>query len=74
MEIVTAIFNAVSSAVTGFTSALSSGVSGVVSIFWDSSATTPHLTVVGVLLAITMAIGLVYFGFRLIMRLIRARG
>lgn len=65
------IFTAVGQAVTGFSGVLASGISSVTSMFYDTSGTTPQLTVLGTLLLIAVGVGIVYFAFRLIKGLVR---
>lgn len=71
--VITAIFSAVGSAITGFSTALASGVNNVTAIFYQTGD-NGGLTFLGVLLCIAMGVGLVYWAFRLIKNLVRARG
>lgn len=71
MEVISAIFNAVGQAISGFSTALASSVTSVTAMFYDS---TNGLTFLGVLLCITLGIGLVYWAFRVIRNLVKARG
>ena len=66
-----AIFQAVSDAVTNFASALSSAVTSVTGMFYDASGTNPGLTTLGTLILIAVGVGLVYWAFRLIYRLVK---
>ena len=71
MTIIEAIFTGVASAVQNFTTVLGNTLTGITSMFYDS---TDGLTFLGVLLTIAMGVGLVYWGFRLIKSLIKHRG
>ena len=71
---ISVIFTAVSSAITGFSSALASAVSGVTAMFATESSGTYTLTMLGSLLCIGLGIGLVYWAFRTIRSLVKARG
>lgn len=70
MNIISDIFTAVGQAVQGFSTALSSAVTSVTSMFYTTGE-NGGLTVLGTLLVIAIGCGLVYFGFRLIKGLIR---
>lgn len=72
MEIITAIFNSVGTAITSFSGSLSSAVSSITAMFWNAEGGT--LTFLGVLLTIAMGVGVVYWGFKLIKSLIKNRG
>lgn len=77
MEIITLIFNAVGSAISGFATALASSVSSVTAMFYTPAGTgetSGSLTFLGVLLCVAMGVGLVYWAFRVIRSLIRNRG
>lgn len=69
-NVISDIFSAIGDAVTGFSTALASGVNSVTSIFY-TTGTDHGLTFLGVLLVVAMGIGLVYFAFRLIKGLVR---
>jgi len=66
-----AIFAAIGDAVNGFLTVITDAVSGIIPVFWASETGT--LTPVGILLLIGMGVGLVYFAFRLLMKLTRVR-
>ena len=68
MNIISAIFTAAGQAVTGFSGLLANGITSVTAMFYDA---TDGLTVLGVLLTCALGVGVIYFGFRLIMRLIK---
>lgn len=68
---VTAIFEAIGTAITQFATILGNGFSGVLSIFYNA---TDGLTSVGTLSLIGVGVGLVYWAFRLVRNLIHLRG
>lgn len=72
-NVISAIFNAVGTAITSFSTALASGVSSITSIFYTTGENA-GLTFLGVLLCIAMGVGVVYWAFRMIRSLIRNRG
>ena len=72
LDIITAIFNSVGSAITAFSGSLSSAVTSISGMFY--TAETGALTFLGVLLTIAMGVGVVYWGFKLIKSLIKNRG
>ena len=72
MEVITAIFNSVGTAITSFSGSLSSAVTSITAMFWNAEGGT--LTFLGVLLTIAMGVGVVYWGFKLIKSLIKNRG
>lgn len=63
------IFTAISDTITNFVIALNSGITAIVGLFWNS--TSSALTPLGVLTTIVVGTALVFFGFKLVMRLIR---
>lgn len=71
---VSAIFTGITTAVTAFIGVLNSGITAMLDLFYDSSASTPGLTVLGTLVVIVVAVSLVYWIFRLIIGLARMRG
>lgn len=71
---VSAIFDGITSAVTAFIGTLSSGITGMLALFYDSSSSNPGLTVLGTLTVIVVGVSIVYWLFRLIMGLARLRG
>lgn len=64
------IFEGIADTITNFISTLNTGLTGVVSLFYANNS----LTVLGVLATIVVGVSLTWFGFSLIMRLIRLRG
>jgi len=66
-----AIFGAIGEAVEEFLAVIADAIAGIVPVFWNS--TTGLLTPLGILLLIGAGIGLVYFAFRLLMKLTRIR-
>ncbi|MEM0173686.1 MAG: hypothetical protein QXI16_04175 [Sulfolobaceae archaeon] len=67
MDIITDIISAVGEWITGVFGWLGSAITGVVSVFYDS---TTGLTLVGRLLLFQLATVLVFFAFKFIMSLI----
>lgn len=70
MTIVTDIFNTIGEVITGFSKVVGNGFTSIVGIFYQTEG---GLTVVGTLALITLGVGVVYWAFRLVMRLIRQR-
>lgn len=68
MLLVQSIFETIGEAITAFISALSSGLSGVGSMFMGADN---QLTFIGTLLLIVVGVAIVYWCFGLIMRLVR---
>lgn len=68
---VSAIFSALTEALSNFISTLGSGITAMTALFYDS---TNGLTVLGTLSVIVVAVSLTYWLFRLIIGLIRMRG
>lgn len=71
MTMISAIFAAISQAITGFLTCVSGAVSGVTDMFYISSGDNAGLTVLGTLLLIAVGTGLVFWGFRLIKGLVK---
>lgn len=69
IEIVNDIFETIGTVITQFAQVLGNGFSGVISIFYNEGG----LTVVGTLSLIALGVGLVYWAFRIVQRLIRQR-
>lgn len=69
---IAAIFESVSEAVVGFVGVLGDVLTGVVNLFWDTTASA--MTMPGVLLLIGLASGLVFGGIALIRGLISRSG
>lgn len=69
---IAAIFESVSEAVVGFVGVLGDVLTGVVALFWDTTASA--MTMPGVLLLIGLASGLVFGGIALIRGLISRSG
>lgn len=70
MNIIQDIFASVSQAITSFSSALASSVTSITSMFYTSGE-NGGLTFLGVLLTVAMGVGLCYWAFRTIYRLIK---
>lgn len=70
---VSAIFTTIGEAITGFTTALSSAVGSITEMFYASSGDNAGLTVLGILSLVAVGVGLVFWAFRLIRRLISQR-
>lgn len=70
---ISAIFTTIGEAITGFTGALSSALGSITEMFYVSSGDNAGLTVLGVLSLIAVGVGLVYWAFRLIRRLVSQR-
>lgn len=68
---ISAIFQAVSDAVTAFASSVGSAITSVTSMFITESSGTYTLTMLGTLLLIAVGAGLVFWGFRLIKGLVK---
>lgn len=66
---VSAIFNAISSAITSFGAVVGSGISSAVALFWDGTA----LTDAGTLLLIASGVGLVWMAVFFITKLVRVK-
>ena len=66
---ITTIFNTIGEAINGFFSNLESAFSSIGDLFFDGDSGT--MTFLGTLLLIAAGIGLVYFAFRMIYRLVR---
>lgn len=75
MEIVQAIFNALTSIISSFVTMLTSLFQNVVNLIWTPNAqgTGGELTVLGVFLLIGLGTGLVLWAFYFIRSLIRVR-
>lgn len=72
---VSALFEAISQAMSSFITTLGSGVNAMTALFYtagESGTYTP--TILGSLVAIVAGVGLVWFVFRLIIGLVRLRG
>lgn len=68
---VSAIFQALTDALTAFISTLGSGITAMTALFYNSET---GLSVLGTLCVIVVAVSLTYWLFRLIIGLIRMRG
>ena len=66
---ISAIFQAIGSAITAFGGVIGNGFASAVALFWDGTA----LTDTGTLMLIGAGVGLVWFAVTLIMRLVRPR-
>lgn len=71
LTMITAIFNTIKDAITGFTSALGDVFDGLQGLFVDTSAASPSLTFFGTLLLIAAGVGIVYWAFRMIKGLVQ---
>lgn len=73
MDLITAMFEVIASAITNFITALTSAISGVTSLFYvEPVGENPgHMTFLGVLLLVAAGLGIVYWAFRLIRGLVR---
>lgn len=71
---VSSIFEGITQAVTAFIGTLNQGVTAMLALFYDSTASNPGLTVLGTLTVIVVGVSLVYFLLRFIMGLARLRG
>ena len=72
IDMIADIFNTITQAISGFASALASGVTSVASMFYTSGE-NGGLTFLGTLLLIAVGVGVVYWVFRLIRGLIARR-
>lgn len=61
------IFETITSVITQFITSLTTALNGVIDIFYQEET---GLTVLGTLLLISLGMGIVYWGFRLIRNLI----
>jgi len=68
MNIVSELFNVISSVITGLMSAIVSAFSGLIEIFYDSEN---GFTLIGTLLLVGLGMSIVWFAFRFITNLIR---
>lgn len=68
---ISAIFQAVTDAVTSFATSVGSAITSVTSMFITESSGTYSLTMLGTLLLIAVGVGLVFWGFRLIKGLVK---
>lgn len=64
------IFNTIGEAITHFAGVLGNGFSSLITLFYAENAVTP----LGILCLIGLGVSLVWFAFRLVMRLFRQRG
>jgi len=63
---VTSIFETVSEVITGLMGNITTLLSGVGNLFYDSTTTTPGLTIVGILSIFALGIGLVAWGIKFV--------
>ena len=68
---ISAIFDAVASAITAFATCVGDSVTAVTSMFVTESSGTYSLTMLGTLLLIAVGAGLVFWAFRLIKGLVK---
>lgn len=66
---INAIFETISSAITGLAGAIGDAVTGIVGMFWDSTGST--FTFLGTLTLVGLGAGLVFFAIRLIYRAVK---
>lgn len=71
---VSAIFEAIGSAITGFAGILGNGFTALLEIFYTTSGTNAGLTPIGTLSLIGLGMGIVYWAFRMVRGLIKTRG
>ena len=74
MDIVSVIFEVISSAITNFVGCLNDALGAMTELFYvapSGTETTGHMTFLGVLLLIGVGVAIVYFCFRLIKGLVR---
>lgn len=71
---VTAIFETIGSIITAFAGVLGNGFTALLEIFYTTSGTNAGLTPIGILSLIGLGMNLVYWAFRLVRSLIKARG
>ena len=69
-NVVTEILENAADAATGFGQVLGNGFNGVTSLFWANNAPT----FLGALSLIGVGVGVIYFAFRLIKRLVSVKG
>lgn len=70
---ISAFIEAVSSVITGVISWITAAFSGVIDLVWDSTATTPHITTLGLLLLIGFGVSIVFFAMKRVLGLFGAR-
>lgn len=68
---INAIFSAIGDSISAFAGALSSAFGGITEMFYDSTASTPGLTPLGIVTLITAGVALVVFAFTFVYKLIR---
>lgn len=66
---INAIFETISSAISGLAGAIGDAVTGIVGMFWDSTGST--FTFLGTLTLVGLGAGLVFFAIRLIYRAVK---
>lgn len=71
---ITALFTEIGNVITAFAGVIGNGFESLLAIFWDSTASTPGFTLVGILSLVGVGMALVYWAFRLIRNLIHLRG
>lgn len=64
------IFETIGDVITNFASVLGNGFNSLIGIFYEAES---GLTLVGILALIALGVGIVYWAFRLVMRLLRQR-
>lgn len=71
---VEAIFTAIGGVITAFAGVIGNGFTALLEIFYTTSGTNTGLTPIGILSLIGVGMGLVYWAFRMVRGLIKARG
>lgn len=72
---ISTMFETIGEVITSFATALGDSITNITNIFVTSSGEGVYeLTLVGTLLLIAVGIGLVYWAFRLVRRLVKMRG
>lgn len=72
---ISALFTEIGNVITSFAGVIGNGFTNIIGLFWDSSlGTSGGLTTLGILSLIPMGLGLVWFAFKMVRRLFKARG
>lgn len=71
---VTAIFETIGSVITAFAGVIGNGFTALLEIFYVTTGTNAGITPIGVLGLIGLGMSLVYWAFRLVRGLMKARG
>ena len=70
MPSVSDFFTTITSAVTAFVSTLVQAINGITPVFWTESTNGGSFTFMGILILITAGVGLVYFAYRAVTKLV----